>query len=180
MRSPADMEVIQIEITNACPHSCSNCTRFCGHHQKPFFMEWNTFLNAIESLKRYSGIIGMMGGEPLLHPDFEKMTRYLNSCHGMLNNLKATRRPVKDFLTYTRAKHNANRVLNKCKGPGLWTSMPRHYYRYYELIQDSFIFQCLNDHHHPSFHQPLLVSRKDLEIPDKKWLQLRDACWIQK
>jgi hypothetical protein len=179
MRSPADMEVIQIEITNACPHSCSNCTRFCGHHQKPFFMEWNTFLNAIESLKRYSGIIGMMGGEPLLHPDFEKMTRYLNSCHGMLNNLKATRRPVKDFLTYTRAKHNANRVLNKCKGPGLWTSMPRHYYRYYELIQDSFIFQCLNDHHHPSFHQPLLVSRKDLEIPDKKWLQLRDACWIQ-
>lgn len=179
MRSPADMEVIQIEITNACLHSCSNCTRLCGHHQRPFFMDWDTFQLAVNSLSGYDGIIGMMGGEPTLHPDFERMTKYLFRRHGMSVSLKAARRPVTDFLTYTRTKHNANRVLNKCKGPGLWTSMPKQYYRYYELIQDSFVFQCLNDHHHPSFHQPLLVARKDLGVPDAQWIKLRDKCWIQ-
>ena len=179
MRSPADMEVIQIEITNACLHSCSNCTRFCGHHRRPFFMDRTTFQRAVDSLEGFDGIIGMMGGEPTMHPDFERMTEYLSKRQEMSVNLKATRRPVKDFLTYTRAKHNANRVLNKCKGPGLWTSMPRQYYKYYELIQDSFLFQCLNDHHHSSFHQSLLVARKDLGVPDDQWIKLRDACWIQ-
>ena len=179
MRSPADMEVIQIEITNACLHSCSNCTRFCGHHERPFFMDRTTFQRAVDSLEGFDGIIGMMGGEPTMHPDFEHMTEYLSKRQEMSVNLKATRRPVKDFLTYTRAKHNANRVLNKCKGPGLWTSMPRQYYKHYELIQDSFLFQCLNDHHHSSFHQSLLVARKDLGVQDDQWIKLRDACWIQ-
>lgn len=37
MRSPADMQIIQIDITNACNQRCSNCTRFCGNHKKPLF-----------------------------------------------------------------------------------------------------------------------------------------------
>jgi hypothetical protein len=179
MRSPQDMEVIQIEITNACNHSCSNCTRFCGHHKKPFVMDWPTFQRAVDSLQGYSGIIGIMGGEPTLHPQFERFTLYLREHFGMRANLNATRRPVADFLTYTRARHNANRVLNRCKGPGLWTSMPRQYYDHYELIQDSFLFQCLNDHFHASFHQALLVTRKEMGIDDARWIELRDKCWIQ-
>ena len=43
MRSPADMEFIQIDITNACNMRCSNCTRFCGNHKKAFFMDFSTF-----------------------------------------------------------------------------------------------------------------------------------------
>ena len=34
MISPADMKIIQIEVTNSCIHHCSNCTRFCGLHEK--------------------------------------------------------------------------------------------------------------------------------------------------
>jgi hypothetical protein len=179
MRSPQDMEVIQIEITNACTHRCSNCTRFCGHHSRPFLMDWDTFRSAVDSVAGFTGIVGIMGGEPLLHPEFERFTRYLGERFGARATLGAARRPVADFLTYTRAKHNANRVLTRCKGPGLWTSMPRQYYDHFELIQDTFVFQSLNDHHHASYHQALLVSRKEMGIDDEAWVGLRDRCWIQ-
>jgi len=179
MRSPADMKVIQIEITNACPHSCSNCTRFCGHHKRPFFMDWTTFERAVDSLRGYDGIIGLMGGEPLLHPEFERMTLYLRHCHPMETPLPLTHWPLRDFIRTTLARQSANMVLSRCKGPGLWTSMPRQYARHFELIQDSFVFQNLNDHCNPSYHQPLLIARRDLGIPDEEWLQLRDDCWIQ-
>ena len=62
MRSPAEMRTIQIELTNACPHLCSNCTRHCGHHRKPFFMDLETFRRAVDSLAGFSGIVGIMGG----------------------------------------------------------------------------------------------------------------------
>ena len=62
MRSPADMQIIQIDITNACIHNCSNCTRFCGLHRKPFFMDFATFKKAVDSLAGYRGIVGVMGG----------------------------------------------------------------------------------------------------------------------
>ena len=39
MRSPARMETIQIELTSACVLKCSNCTRFCGTHKVPFFLD---------------------------------------------------------------------------------------------------------------------------------------------
>lgn len=62
MRSPKDMRIIQIDITNACVHACSNCTRFCGHHVRPFFMDFETFKRAVDSLKDFDRCIGIMGG----------------------------------------------------------------------------------------------------------------------
>ena len=76
MKSPKNMKTIQIEITNACFNHCSNCTRFCGWHKKPFFMDFETFKKAIDSLEGYEGMIGIMGGEPTLHPEFEKFIDY--------------------------------------------------------------------------------------------------------
>jgi MoaA/NifB/PqqE/SkfB family radical SAM enzyme len=76
MKSPADMKIIQIDITNACMYSCSNCTRFCGQHSKPFFMELETFRRAVDSLAGFEGIIGIIGGEPTLHSQFDKLVDY--------------------------------------------------------------------------------------------------------
>jgi hypothetical protein len=61
MRSPADMRTIQIDITNACMNTCSNCTRMCGHHKKPFFMEEKVFHQAVHSLRDFTGTVGMIG-----------------------------------------------------------------------------------------------------------------------
>jgi len=79
MRALCDMDTIQIEITNACNHNCGNCTRFCHHVQKPFFMDFETFKTAVDSMAKYPKMTGMMGGEPLLHPQFEEFCEYMKS-----------------------------------------------------------------------------------------------------
>lgn len=78
MRALRDMETIQVEITNACINQCSNCTRLVGHHQKPYFMGMDMFKKAVDSLVDYPKMVGIMGGEPLLHPQFEDMCHYLH------------------------------------------------------------------------------------------------------
>ncbi|MEI6223052.1 MAG: radical SAM protein, partial [bacterium] len=64
---------IQIEVTNACTHLCANCTRCVGHHKKPFMMSLDVVERAIQSLEGYPGTVGIMGGEPTLHPQFEEI-----------------------------------------------------------------------------------------------------------
>jgi hypothetical protein len=75
MRPVFDNDTIQIEITNACVLNCANCTRFVGH-RKPYFMEWDQFRQAVDSMVGYPYMTGIMGGEPLLHPQFEKFCDY--------------------------------------------------------------------------------------------------------
>jgi hypothetical protein len=76
MRSILEMDTVQIEVTNVCKLSCSNCTRFCPQIKKPYFMELNQFKQAIDSMIGYPNMIGFQGGEPLLHPQFEKLCEY--------------------------------------------------------------------------------------------------------
>lgn len=75
MRPLMDMDTIQIELTNSCLRSCSNCTRFCGH-QTPFFLSEEKFKEAVDSMVGYPKMTGFMGGEPLLHPKFEEYCEY--------------------------------------------------------------------------------------------------------
>lgn len=70
--------LIQIEITNACTFQCANCTRYVGHQRKPYFMDLGMFERAVDSLKGYRGGIGIMGGEPTLHPEFPQICELLN------------------------------------------------------------------------------------------------------
>ena len=76
MRHLLDMDTIQIEVTNVCRNMCSNCTRYVGHY-KPWFMPFEKYKEAVDSMEGYPKMIGMQGGEPLLHPEFEKFCEYL-------------------------------------------------------------------------------------------------------
>lgn len=75
MRPLLNMDTIQIEITDACINSCSNCTRFCGH-RSPFFMDLDFFKKSINTMCNYPKMTGIMGGEPLLHPKFKEICEY--------------------------------------------------------------------------------------------------------
>ncbi len=175
MRSPSEMAVIQIEITNACVHQCSNCTRFCGHHRKNFFMDRETFMRAVNSLAEFPNTVGMMGGEPTLHPDFAELATYFKEHFGSRETMKRGRLPIPDFSKYIADEF-------RFPGPkerGLWTIGGKHYYRNFELIQDTFNTQVINDHQYDSLHQGILLARKDLGVPDDKWEKIRDACWLQ-
>jgi hypothetical protein len=176
MKSPADMKVIQIDITNACPRRCANCTRFCGHHVEPFFMDFETFKKAVDSLKGFRGIVGIMGGEPLVHPEFEKFIEYYRANVGYDDLSTAPYQPQQDFMRHVLA--DAWHV-DYSNHRGLWTSITPHYYKHFELIQDTFGYQLLNDHSNSSFHQTLMVTRKELGVPDDEWVKMRDRCWVQ-
>jgi hypothetical protein len=76
MRSPGQRGVIQIDITNRCDVlKCSNCTRNLMHHDKRFAMTRDNFTRAVTSLQDYHGVIGIFGGNPCLHPQFEELSR---------------------------------------------------------------------------------------------------------
>lgn len=175
MISPKEQKTIQIDITNACPHQCSNCTRFCGWHEKSFFMDEPTFRKAVESLKDFPGMVGIIGGEPTLHPEFEKFVNILleNTPNDELPKQLIV--PEDDMNTF-REKYlsdleHSKRGLYSCLGPG--------YKKHFNLINRAFRYQCLNDHKNVGEHQALLLPRKELGIPDDEWIQLRDNCWIQ-
>lgn len=188
MKAPKDQWVIQIEVTNACVNQCSNCTRFCGHHKKPFFMDYEYFCKAVDSVIDHPGLIGVMGGEPTLHPRFVDMCKYL------YEKLPDNKRvplgkfnyPTDSFVEVRRQFELDEYEIYKyadgprpiIQGAGLWTSMTKKYKEHFEIIQDVFNFQNLNDHSNESYHQPVLITRKDMGIDDKTWKKLREKCWV--
>jgi len=150
MRPLLDMDVIQIEITNACVHRCSNCTRLVGHTKKPFFMEIDFFKKAVDSLIDYPKMIGIMGGEPLLHPQFPEMAAYLKS-----------KVPYK----------------MRC---GLWSTLPNGKEKYASIIADVFGNVLLNDHTQGNlYHSPVLVAAKEVVADEFQMWYLIDKCWVQ-
>lgn len=190
MRSPKEMQIIQIEITNACVYACSNCTRMCGHHKKTFMMDFETFKRAVDSLEGYQGCVSLMGGEPTLHPEFEKFALYLKSKYPHLyeeGEQVPLARPATDFMEkvddifveHIKVVETKDRPIGLASVPCVYSTTCDTYLKHYELIQDVFKRQVLNDHSNEMYHQPALISRKDLGIPDEEWIPLRDECWIQ-
>jgi len=172
--SPGEQRVIQIEITNACPKRCSNCTRLVSHVRHPFNMEESTFRQAVDSLAGYSGMVGIMGGEPTLHPQFDAMCRYYRKALGNIR-ISGGRDPILDYGRFRTRERG--KVAGKT---GLWSATGEGYYRHLELIHDTFSYLCLNDHQNEGKHQALLIARKDLGIDDETWERLRNNCWIQR
>lgn len=187
MKSPQDMRIIQIDITNACIHKCSNCTRFCGHHKKPFFMNWETFEKAVNSLKGYQGTIGIMGGEPTLHPEFEHFVRYINQHPYFPKGENLLVSPTKEFMNVlgrmeqrdTRISYEHGIKKTLVYGWGLWSALSKKYKEHYELIQDTFNMQAVNDHKNTMYHSPIMLTRREMGIPDEEWYHIRDNCWAQ-
>lgn len=74
MRPIYENNVIQVDVSHgACHLSCAHCTRAIGHHRKAMFMPLDMIRTAIASLDGFEGQIGVMGGEPLLHPQFREV-----------------------------------------------------------------------------------------------------------
>lgn len=182
MKSPADMRIILIDITNACVHQCSNCTRFCGHHKKPFFMDFETFIRAVDSMDGFKGTVGLIGGEPTLHPDFDRMVRYIGEKRGEKVDF-GLYRPQRNFMDAVHDVEMSHTYLDQDNkrmvyGGGVWSVMGDAYKKHYEVIQDYAKYQALNDHSNPMYHKPALISRKELGISDKDWPAIRDNCWV--
>lgn len=174
MRSPAEMDIIQVDATAACPLRCGGCTRLVSHLKKPYVMTPEKFAEALDSLADFDGIVGMMGGEPTVHPQFEQLVDIMVEKRGPKAPLKNGRLPIADMNEYVH-----ERLRDRTTRIGLWSSLGKKYYQHFEKIQDAFGHQCVNDHMNPGQHKALLITRKEAGISDEEWVPLRDACWVQ-
>ena len=149
MRPLIDMDTIQIEITNACVKQCANCTRLVGHSRKPFFMEMEFFKKSVDSLVNFPKMIGIMGGEPLLHPDFEEMSTYLHS--------KFPRERCGLWSTFPKSKKHYAALIAEVYGN--------------VLLNDHTLDGI--------FHAPVLISGKECIRDEFAMWYYIDHCWIQ-
>lgn len=72
--------ILQIMVTRACDKACFHCTQGSNLAGKPVMMTPEDFETACRSLAGYWGVVGMFGGNPAMHPQFEQLcdifTRY--------------------------------------------------------------------------------------------------------
>jgi hypothetical protein len=156
MKNIREMDIIQIDVTNLCDKTCANCTRFCGHYrpEKIYFMDVDYYAKAVASLNGFPGIIGMIGGEPTLHPRFPELCEILRS----------------------QVKEKERR--------GLWSNKGKKFQEYKEIIDQTFGHFNLNDHvTHDIFHTPILVASEDLvkngQLTEQTCRDYTDNCWVQ-
>jgi hypothetical protein len=68
-----------VEVTNRCPHRCPYCTRYTRHLREDqlFDLTLEQIERALLSLKDKPGLIGIMGGEPIRHPQFVEICQLI-------------------------------------------------------------------------------------------------------
>lgn len=70
--------IIQIHVTRACDKSCFACTQGSNLKGKVTFITPEQFEQAVLSLSGYFGVVGVFGGNPALHPQFETLCDILS------------------------------------------------------------------------------------------------------
>lgn len=153
MRALYEAKLIQIEVTNRCWLQCANCTRFVGHHKNPFTMDLETVEKALQSLEGFPGNVGLMGGDPTMHPQFAEIC-----------------------ALYQKYFPDKNRRQ-------LWTSgFKWEEYKdiIKETFPTENILYNDHSEEDEGFHQPLLISADEIMEDKELMWKLISECWIQK
>lgn len=163
-------DIIQIVITTACTLNCSNCTQLLPFRNDYRHMSLECFREAVQSLKSWPGVIGIFGGNPCSHPQFEKICEILAEeipeqwRRGLWSNdlLKHGYIVRKTFFPDGRFNLNAHGSYKAARDIELF--LPGR------LIPKSASTQ--------SMHAPILVSHHDLGISDQDFDAWREDCDI--
>ncbi len=173
MRSPSEMGIICIDITNKCDLACSNCTRLLENQKDYWEMTLDNFRLACNSLKNYTGVIAIIGGNPCMHSQFEKITEIF--CEVITNKHQ------RGIWTNNAFKH-LDRIRNNYGAFNLNPHGVERGIKSLRPLRESLISQkgvnvgYYEDH---SEHSPLLVACKDI-LPENKMWQSIVNCDINK
>lgn len=173
MRGPENMHIICVDVTNKCDLACSNCTRLLKNQDTPWEMSPENFRLALQSLKNYKGIIAMIGGNPCVHTQFEKLCEIFREeipnqfQRGLWTNNYFKHREVieKTFGALNLNPHNVERANDKLKD--LYNTM---------VVERKFNGGYYTGNSH---HAPLLTAVKDL-YPEKEMWEKISRCDINK
>lgn len=73
--------IIQVWVTRACDKACYHCTQGsnlrASQHRDEMYITLENFEIAVKSLRNYFGVVGIFGGNPALHPQFEEICSIL-------------------------------------------------------------------------------------------------------
>jgi len=112
-------------------------------------MELSQIAEALASLKGFHSIVGIMGGEPLLHPQFEEICKLARSYFPKEQlGLWSAFPPGKEHYREVICETFGNVLLNDHHRPDI-------------------------------FHQPVLVSAEELIVDPAEMYVLIDTCWVQ-
>ena len=161
--------VIQIHLTRACDLSCCNCTQGSQFGGKSPMISPEVFEVAVESLKGYFGVVGIFGGNPAIHPQFEYLCEILRKhipreqcglwCNNPLGKGKAMR------LTFNPSISNLNCHMK----PEAFSEFKRDW-------PESCPFGLAGD----SSHSPVHVSMEKLVPSEEERWNLISDCDINK
>lgn len=146
---------IQIDITNHCFLSCIYCSRY-NRHLRPDQRKHMTLEQievALDSLASWPKRIGIIGGEPLLHPEFPQICKLIRK-----------KIPARQIQLWTSGGKNLKDYLPYIKRTfGCWA---------YNEHNKEQMNSCR--------HQPLTIAIKDAVPDDGLRKTLIDDCWVQR
>lgn len=134
MKSPRDKRpvwrggVLQIWVTRACDKACFGCTQGSNLGGKPGLMKPEQFDLACQSLQGYFGVVGMFGGNPCMHPQFEELCRIMRGRIPLVqrglwsNNLRGHGATCRS--TFNPHHSNLNVHLDREAYREMWDSWP--------------------------------------------------------
>lgn len=162
MIDPTEQWCMQIDVTNVCPRKCSNCTHLTPHAALPYSMSIDCFAHCVDAVADFPAesvpskasrlkLIGIIGGEPLLHPQFADLACILASKiprehRGLWTGLHWERTQCADVIE--------------------------------EVFPLEYIH--VNQHTTACRHTPVLVSVSDVVPDTDERARLIDDCWLQK
>lgn len=157
MKPIKDSWCVQIELNNYCPHECAYCTRFTHHMRQDqrYNMALDELVHILETLRDklgYAGKIGIIGGEPTIHPKFNQVCSAIKACW-----------------------------TSRGLWAGLWTSGGQKYNEHLPLITECFSWTAYNDKSDlRCHHQQMTMASQDVVLDDVLRAELIDNCWVQR
>ena len=155
MRSPYQMTIICIDVTNKCDLACSNCTRLLENQDAFWDMSVDNFRMAARSMKDFPGIVAVIGGNPVMHAKFEQI------CHIFCEEIPEKRQ--RGLWTNNVFKHAA---LAK-EVFGVFNLNPHGVDRGIKSLAPLRAGSWYHDGY--SSHAPMLVAGKDLFGEEEMW-----------
>lgn len=163
-------DIIQVVITRSCDlFNCSNCTQALPFRKDPQFMSLDCAEEALKSLEGWPGVVGMFGGNPCTHPQFQEMCwlweKYvpINQRGLWTNNLLGKGKIASQTFIDGVSRFNFNVHTN-----GAAAEEMRRYYPKTMVYGE----------HKRSTHGNLLGYYKDYGVNDKDWFEARERCDI--
>lgn len=143
-----------IDITYYCGRGCVYCTR-CDRHlgNKRYHMTLEQVEQALQSYYGFKGLIGIIGGEPLLHPQFKEICEIIRVYY-----------PAQKMHLFTSIDPVKSKYASDIK-----KTFAHIAYHPHNEVQEA-----------THFHQPLTIAIKDVVKNKQLRADLIDDCAVQR